>query len=59
VQVGPDAAMLTEKGKLTDIGAWYLNKAATGAVPKGSASTVAKFAGWGGLVAATVFWTIL
>jgi hypothetical protein len=51
--------MLTEKGKLTDIGAWYLNKVATGAVPKGSASTVAKFAGWGGLVAATVFWTIL
>lgn len=59
IQVGPNAAFLTEKGKLTDIGAWYLNKASTGAIPKGDASTVAKFAGWTGLVAATVFWSIL
>ncbi|KAI5206187.1 hypothetical protein E4T42_02696 [Aureobasidium subglaciale] len=57
--VGPNAAFLTEKGKLTDIGAMYLNKASTGAVPHGSASTVAKFAGWSGLVAATIFWSIL
>ncbi|KAI4733495.1 hypothetical protein E4T50_15954 [Aureobasidium sp. EXF-12298] len=57
--VGPNAAFLTQKGKLTDIGAWYLNKASTGAIPKGDASTVAKFAGWSGLVAATVFWSIL
>lgn len=59
IQVGPNAAFLTEKGKLTDIGAWYLNKASTGAIPKGDASSVAKFAGWSGLVAATIFWGIL
>ncbi|THY92094.1 hypothetical protein D6C95_06181 [Aureobasidium pullulans] len=57
--VGPNAAMLTEKGKLTDIGAVYLNQAMTGNIPKGSASSVAKFAGWSGIVAAAVFWSIL
>ncbi|KAI4794148.1 hypothetical protein E4T44_07452 [Aureobasidium sp. EXF-8845] len=57
--VGPNAAFLTQKGQLTDIGALYLNKASTGAIPKGSASTVAKFAGWGGVVVASVFWSIL
>jgi hypothetical protein len=33
--VGPNAAMLNQKGQLTDIGAWYLGMAATGNVPKG------------------------
>ena len=32
--VGPNAAMLTQKGQLTDIGAWYLGKAATNNIPK-------------------------
>ncbi|KAK4498396.1 hypothetical protein PRZ48_011054 [Zasmidium cellare] len=44
--VGPNAAMLTQKGELTDIGAWYLGQAATGNVPKGDAAKTAIFAGW-------------
>ncbi|KAK2629136.1 hypothetical protein QTJ16_002239 [Diplocarpon rosae] len=36
--VGPNAAMLTQKGALTDIGSWYLGGAATGNVPKGGAA---------------------
>ncbi|OWP06095.1 hypothetical protein B2J93_1852 [Marssonina coronariae] len=36
--VGPNVAMLTEKGALTDIGSWYLGGAATGNVPKGGAA---------------------
>ena len=35
--VGPNAAMLTQKGDLTDIGSWYLGGTATGKVPKGTA----------------------
>lgn len=35
--VGPNAAMLTQDGKLTDIGSWYLGGAATNNVPKGGA----------------------
>jgi len=36
--VGPNAAMLTQKGQLTDIGSWYLGGAATNNIPKGSAA---------------------
>ncbi|PVH86578.1 glycoside hydrolase family 128 protein [Cadophora sp. DSE1049] len=32
--VGPNAAMLTQKGQLTDIGSWYLGGAATNNIPK-------------------------
>jgi len=47
--------MLTQKGELTDIGAWYLGQPATGNKPKGSAAQMSKFAGWFGIViAATV-----
>ncbi len=38
--VGPNAAMLTQNGKLTDIGDAYLGRAAEGNVPKGAASRV-------------------
>jgi hypothetical protein len=31
--VGKNVAMLNSKGKLTDIGAWYLGEKATGVVP--------------------------
>jgi len=31
--VGPNAAMLTQNGKLTDIGSWYLGGAATNNIP--------------------------
>ena len=38
--------MLTQKGELTDIGAWYLGEDATGNIPKGDARRVAVGAGW-------------
>ncbi|CAD0053117.1 unnamed protein product [Aureobasidium pullulans] len=56
---GSFRSSVSNKGKLTDIGAVYLNQAMTGNIPKGSASSVAKFAGWSGIVAAAVFWSIL
>jgi hypothetical protein len=34
--VGPSAAMLDQKGRLTDIGSWYLGGAATNNIPSGS-----------------------
>ncbi|EED20769.1 conserved hypothetical protein [Talaromyces stipitatus ATCC 10500] len=36
--VGPNAAMLTQDGQLTDIGSWYLGGAATGNSPSSSSS---------------------
>ena len=46
--VGPNAAMLTEEGKLTDIGSWYLGGVATNNIPhKGAAVTVTGFTSWG------------
>ncbi|KAI0016843.1 glycosyl hydrolase catalytic core-domain-containing protein [Xylariomycetidae sp. FL0641] len=35
--VGPNAAMLNNAGRLTDIGSWYLGGAATGVEPKSAA----------------------
>ena len=32
--VGPNATMLSAGGKLTDIGAWYLGREATGVLPQ-------------------------
>ncbi|KAI4283588.1 MAG: hypothetical protein L6R38_002072 [Xanthoria sp. 2 TBL-2021] len=43
--VGPNAAMLTEKGKLTDIGSWYLGGSATGNKPHGAAGRNTIFTG--------------
>lgn len=37
--VGPNAAMLTQDGLLTDIGSWYLGGAATGNEPASSNSS--------------------
>ncbi|KAF2720996.1 glycoside hydrolase family 128 protein [Polychaeton citri CBS 116435] len=58
--VGPNAAMLTQKGDLTNIGAWYLGEPqlAVGNIPKGNAAQVAKFAGWLGLVTATILYVV-
>ncbi|KAK0363743.1 hypothetical protein LTR91_001832 [Friedmanniomyces endolithicus] len=56
--VGPNAAMLTQKGQLTDIGAWYLGQKATGNTPKGGAAQVAKFAGWAAVVLAAMMWVM-
>ena len=55
--VGVDTAMLTQKGQLTDIGAWYLGQKATGNIPKGDAAHLAKFAGWALVVVAAACWT--
>lgn len=41
--VGPNAAMLTQKGELTDIGSWYLGGAATNNVPDPDAKDNAAF----------------
>lgn len=58
--VGPNAAMLTEKGKLTDIGSWYLGGTATNNVPrKGAANQVAKFASWSVAVMAACVCVVL
>ncbi|KAK4574066.1 hypothetical protein LTR86_001827 [Recurvomyces mirabilis] len=56
--VGPNAAMLTQKGELTDIGAWYLGEKAEGKKPKGGAAQVAKFAGWAMVVVGVMFWLV-
>lgn len=56
--VGPNAAMLTQKGKLTDIGSWYLGGVGTGNKPKGAASQKAIFAGAGLLIGLVCFWSI-
>jgi len=39
--VGPNAAMLDQKGHLTDIGSWYLGGAATNNVPSGGSKSSA------------------
>lgn len=53
--VGPNAAMLDSDGQLTDIGAWYLGRPATGvtpsagvrgATPKRAASLLGATAAW-------------
>jgi hypothetical protein len=38
--VGPNAAMLTQDGELTDIGSWYMGGAATNNVPEASGASV-------------------
>jgi hypothetical protein len=39
--VGANAAMLTQDGKLTDIGSWYMGGAETNNVPKASGASSA------------------
>ncbi|KAG0646308.1 hypothetical protein D0Z07_8400 [Hyphodiscus hymeniophilus] len=41
--VGPNAAMLDQKGRLTDIGSWYLGGAATNNVPSSSSASKPAF----------------
>lgn len=58
--VGPNAAFLTQDGKLTDIGSWYLGGKATGNIPKGGAAgrhTV--FVGSSVVVALMSLWSLL
>ncbi|KAI9844605.1 MAG: hypothetical protein M1837_005457 [Sclerophora amabilis] len=44
--VGANAAMLTQDGKLTDIGARYLNVPTQGNIPEAASSKAAVFSGW-------------
>lgn len=57
--VGPNAAMLNQDGKLTDIGSWYLGGVETNVVPQGDAAHAAKFAGWLLLVVGAAFWMLV
>jgi hypothetical protein len=52
--VGPNAAMLTQNGQLTDIGSWYLGGAATNNIPSSSSFGVKVVAGIGAMVVAFV-----
>lgn len=57
--VGANSAMLTQDGKLTDIGSWYLGGGKTGNVPKsGAANRTRRFLGSGLLMGLTM-WCVL
>ncbi len=56
--VGPNAAMLTQKGLLTSIGSWYLGGAATDNVPSVGLKPTARMSGVLG-VAVLVAWLLL
>lgn len=44
--VGPNSAMLTQNGQLTDIGSWYMGGAATNNIPNGAAQLASSFLMW-------------
>lgn len=50
--VGPNVAMLTQNGLLTDIGSWYLGGAATNNIPSSQASSQGGSQGGAGSVKA-------
>lgn len=56
--VGKNAAMLDAKGQLTDIGAWYLGRAATGNIPSSAARTSLQF-GAGALAVVMAFFVFV
>ena len=57
--VGPNAAMLDQNGKLTDIGSWYLGGQETGNTPEGAANIINRFTGSSLVVIMTAFWCLL
>lgn len=57
--VGENSAMLNSKGKLTDLGAWYLGKSATGVEPDSAAGKSAIFAGWSVVVGLASIYALL
>lgn len=58
--VGANSAMLTEKGKLTDIGSWYLGGVATNNIPhKGGASRGVQMSSWGLVVFVSAVYILL
>ena len=56
--VGPNVAMLTQNGKLTSIGSWYLGGAATNNIPSAAGKTVVGLA-WVALVVVGVSFCLL
>lgn len=57
--VGPNAAMLNNKGELTDIGSWYLGGKATGNKPGGSGAGRMVQSSWALLVCVVVGFLML
>ncbi|EKG21153.1 Glycoside hydrolase subgroup catalytic core [Macrophomina phaseolina MS6] len=57
--VGENAAMLNSKGKLTDLGSWYLGKSATGVEPDSAAGRSTVFAGWSLLVGLVTTYAVM
>lgn len=57
--VGENSAMLNSKGKLTDLGAWYLGKSATGVEPDSAAGKSTIFAGWSMVVGLASIYALL
>lgn len=51
--------MLTQNGKLTDIGSWYLGGGSTGNIPKGAAHRKTTFLGSGLLVGLATMFCVL
>lgn len=57
--VGPNVAMLAERGKLTDIGSWYLGDSDTRNFPCGDPSRIAGFASDGLLNTSMSIWFVV
>ncbi|OJD37047.1 glycoside hydrolase family 128 protein [Diplodia corticola] len=57
--VGVNEAFLNSKGKLTDMGAWYLGQAATGVDGDSAAGRSGVFAGWTALVCLASLYALL
>jgi hypothetical protein len=57
--VGPNVAMLNNKGELTDIGSWYLGGKATGNQPGGSGAGRTVPSSWALVVVAVVGFLML
>ena len=57
--VGPNVAMLTQSGELTDIGSWYLGGSKTGNIPKSAAGRRAVYAESGLLVLGASLWCLV
>lgn len=56
--VGPNAAMLTQDGKLTDIGSWYMGGVSTNNVPKGAGGRIQTI-GAAGASLLVAFWAFV
>lgn len=57
--VGPNVAMLTQSGDLTDIGSWYLGGSKTGNIPKGGVGRKTICAASGFLVFGISLWSLV